>query len=82
MNLAVGGYWPGYPDGSTVFPQQMLIDYVRVNAWNTGGGGGGDQIIGYANKCIDVPGGLARRRQPVATVGLQRYGRPAVDFPR
>jgi len=30
MNLAVGGYWPGYPDGSTQFPQQMIVDYVRV----------------------------------------------------
>jgi beta-glucanase (GH16 family) len=30
LNLAVGGYWPGYPDDTTVFPQQMLIDYVRV----------------------------------------------------
>jgi beta-glucanase (GH16 family) len=30
LNLAVGGYWPGNPDDTTVFPQQMLIDYVRV----------------------------------------------------
>ncbi|NEE08762.1 glycoside hydrolase family 16 protein, partial [Streptomyces sp. SID7499] len=30
LNLAVGGYWPGDPDGSTQFPQQMIIDYVRV----------------------------------------------------
>lgn len=30
FNLAVGGYWPGYPDDSTFFPQQMLVDYVRV----------------------------------------------------
>jgi beta-glucanase (GH16 family) len=30
LNLAVGGYWPGYPDDTTVFPQQMRIDYVRV----------------------------------------------------
>src|SRR5579859_8003357 len=30
LNVAVGGYWPGYPDGTTVFPQQMLVDYVRV----------------------------------------------------
>src|SRR5438128_1713769 len=30
MNLAVGGYWPLYPDASTVFPQTMLVDYVRV----------------------------------------------------
>jgi len=30
LNLAVGGYWPGNPDGTTTFPQQMLVDYVRV----------------------------------------------------
>jgi beta-glucanase (GH16 family) len=30
MNLAVGGGWPGPPDDTTVFPQQMLVDYVRV----------------------------------------------------
>jgi beta-glucanase (GH16 family) len=30
MNVAVGGNWPGYPDATTVFPQQMLVDYVRV----------------------------------------------------
>lgn len=30
LNLAVGGEWPGYPDASTVMPQQMLVDYVRV----------------------------------------------------
>jgi beta-glucanase (GH16 family) len=32
MNLAVGGNWPGNPDGSTVFPVRMEIDYVRVYA--------------------------------------------------
>jgi beta-glucanase (GH16 family) len=32
LNLAVGGDWPGPPDDSTVFPQQMLVDYVRVYA--------------------------------------------------
>lgn len=30
MNVAVGGNWPGNPDGSTVFPVRMEIDYVRV----------------------------------------------------
>jgi beta-glucanase (GH16 family) len=30
LNVAVGGYWPLYPDATTVFPQQMLVDYVRV----------------------------------------------------
>jgi beta-glucanase (GH16 family) len=30
LNLAVGGNWPASPDTSTVFPQRMLVDYVRV----------------------------------------------------
>lgn len=30
MNVAVGGSWPGFPDETTEFPQQMLADYVRV----------------------------------------------------
>jgi beta-glucanase (GH16 family) len=30
FNVAVGGNWPGDPDESTVFPQRMLIDWVRV----------------------------------------------------
>ncbi|MCW3059140.1 MAG: glycoside hydrolase, family 16 [Capsulimonas sp.] len=30
INTAVGGSWPGNPDKTTVFPQKMLIDYVRV----------------------------------------------------
>jgi beta-glucanase (GH16 family) len=30
INNAVGGGWPGNPDATTVFPQKMTIDYVRV----------------------------------------------------
>jgi beta-glucanase (GH16 family) len=30
LNVAVGGNWPGSPDATTVFPQTMLVDYVRV----------------------------------------------------
>ncbi len=30
LNLAVGGPWGGNPDDTTVFPQEMLVDYVRV----------------------------------------------------
>lgn len=30
MNVAVGGYWPGYPDPTSTFPQSLYIDYVRV----------------------------------------------------
>jgi beta-glucanase (GH16 family) len=30
LNVAVGGGWPGNPDSTSVFPQAMLVDYVRV----------------------------------------------------
>ncbi len=35
LNLAVGGNWPGIPDASTVFPAEMVVDYVRVYQQNT-----------------------------------------------
>jgi len=30
LNLAVGGSWPGNPDGTTVFPSELQVDYVRI----------------------------------------------------
>jgi beta-glucanase (GH16 family) len=30
LNFAVGGPWGGKPDDTSVFPQEMLVDYVRV----------------------------------------------------
>jgi hypothetical protein len=30
FNVAVGGNWPGSPDGTTLFPQHMIVDYIRV----------------------------------------------------
>lgn len=35
LNLAVGGNWPGSPDGTTNFPARYQIDYVR--AWTDNG---------------------------------------------
>jgi beta-glucanase (GH16 family) len=32
LDLAVGGSFPGSPDAGTAFPQQMVVDYVRVYA--------------------------------------------------
>ncbi|ATL81267.1 glycoside hydrolase family 16 protein [Streptomyces malaysiensis subsp. malaysiensis] len=55
LNLAVGGYWPGDPDGSTSFPQQLLVDYVRVST--DGGQPAGGAITGVGGKCVDVAGG-------------------------
>jgi beta-glucanase (GH16 family) len=30
INLAVGGNWPGRPNGTTIFPQYLVVDYIRV----------------------------------------------------
>jgi beta-glucanase (GH16 family) len=30
FNVAVGGDWPHAPDGTTQFPQRMVVDYIRV----------------------------------------------------
>jgi beta-glucanase (GH16 family) len=30
LNMAVGGNWPGNPDGTTVFPDTLYVDYVKV----------------------------------------------------
>ena len=31
LNMAVGGVYPGSPNSETVFPQTMLVDYVRIS---------------------------------------------------
>ncbi|WP_405386638.1 family 16 glycosylhydrolase [Streptomyces sp. NBC_01102] len=64
LNLAVGGYWPGDPDGSTVFPQQLLVDYVRVST-DSGQPGGGGPITGIGGKCVDVAGANSANGTPV-----------------
>ncbi|MGV9808461.1 RICIN domain-containing protein [Micromonospora chersina] len=65
MNVAVGGNWPGSPDASTVFPQTMTIDYVRVQAWDSGGSTTGGPITGYGNKCVDVASASTANGTPV-----------------
>lgn len=35
LNMAVGGTWPGSPDGTTVFPATTLVDWVRI--WGVDG---------------------------------------------
>jgi beta-glucanase (GH16 family) len=34
MNLAVGGTFVGSPNQETIFPQTMIVDYVRVYKYN------------------------------------------------
>lgn len=35
-NLAVGGNWPGSPDGTTPFPSFFDVDYIKVWRNNSG----------------------------------------------
>ena len=63
LNLAVGGYWPGDPDGSTQFPNTLTVDYVRVTT--DSGGGGGGQITGLGGKCVDVAAANTANGTPI-----------------
>lgn len=68
LNVAVGGNWPGSPDGSSTYPQQMLVDYVRAFAWTDGGsqpGGATGPITGIAGKCVDVPSANPANGNPI-----------------
>jgi len=67
MNVAVGGLFPGNPDASTVFPQTLTVDYVRVYAFTSGTGtttappttpptNRTGPIVGFGGKCMDVAG--------------------------
>ncbi|MGW8949155.1 ricin-type beta-trefoil lectin domain protein [Streptomyces sp. NPDC055709] len=67
LNLAVGGYWPGDPDGSTVFPQQLVVDHVRVTTSDTGGSGG--TLRGLSGKCLDVAAANTANGTPVQLYG-------------
>ncbi|MFF4851455.1 ricin-type beta-trefoil lectin domain protein [Streptomyces sp. NPDC001194] len=64
LNLAVGGYWPGDPDAGTSFPQQLVVDHVRVTTSDTGTGRTGP-ITGLAGKCVDVAGANPANGTPV-----------------
>ncbi|MEL7145603.1 MAG: family 16 glycosylhydrolase [Bacteroidota bacterium] len=47
LNLAVGGNLPGSPDGSTPFPSQMEVDYVRVYDTNFPTSISGNRLISF-----------------------------------
>ncbi|MGW5281013.1 ricin-type beta-trefoil lectin domain protein [Streptomyces collinus] len=62
LNLAVGGYWPGDPDGSTPLPAQLVVDSVSVT---TSDSATGVPIRGLAGKCADVAGADPANGTPV-----------------
>ncbi|MFN7117727.1 MAG: family 16 glycosylhydrolase, partial [Saprospiraceae bacterium] len=61
LNLAVGGNWPGNPDATTVFPQTLEVDYVRVYNGNfphvTGKRSVANQAQGEVYTLKNVPAG-------------------------
>ncbi|MFE6039551.1 family 16 glycosylhydrolase [Streptomyces sp. NPDC056452] len=71
LNLAVGGNWPGSPDGSTAFPQTMTVDYVRVSTSDGSGGGTGSTgpIKGIGGMCVDVAGASNADGTPIQLHG-------------
>ena len=79
LNVAVGGNWPGPPNATTVFPQRMTVDYVRVYA-PVGGIAANTFVtvdpaenwIGYMN-VFDLPanGGAWRSGNPWPTADLR-----------
>ncbi|WP_432832664.1 family 16 glycosylhydrolase [Dactylosporangium sp. CA-092794] len=86
LNVAVGGTWPGSPDASSTYPQQMVVDYVRVYGYTSDGGGttqppaGGGRITGIGGKCVDV-----QAANPANGTQVQLYdcnGTPAQQWTR
>lgn len=71
FNLAVGGYWPGSPNADTVFPAEMLVDYVRVYQCDSGE----DTGVGCANNINSTveaaaPGGVFTASQTLFDDGI------------
>ncbi|HEX3601275.1 MAG TPA: family 16 glycosylhydrolase [Lacipirellulaceae bacterium] len=70
LNLAVGGDFGGDPNGTTVFPQTMLVDYVRVWHRQTGLAGdyNGDGVVDSADYVV------WRQMQGQSGIGLSADG--------
>ena len=56
LNLAVGGSQPGSPGAATTFPQQMLVDWVRVYQAGPPRAAATGPITGPAGQCAEVDG--------------------------
>jgi MYXO-CTERM domain-containing protein len=79
LNLAIGGTWPGAPDGTTLFPGLYQIDYVRAytrlpdaGVTSTGGvsGAGGATTTGG----VTGNGGVAATGGVTAIAGVTGNG--------
>jgi MYXO-CTERM domain-containing protein len=52
-NLAIGGGWPGAPDGTTPFPANYDVDYIRVYERSAGEDAGADGGVDDASAPSD-----------------------------
>ncbi len=67
LNLAVGGNFPGNPDATSVFPQTLYIDYVRVHTI-------GPEPPRYLGAFSDKPGEIALSWTMASTMDLPVIG--------
>jgi beta-glucanase (GH16 family) len=56
LNVAVGGTQAGNPDAGTAFPQQMLVDWVRVYQPGPPTAPVTGRLTGLAGKCVEGTG--------------------------
>jgi beta-glucanase (GH16 family) len=54
LDISIGGNLPGNPDATTTFPQQMLVDWVRVYQAGPPAAAATGPITGLAGKCIEA----------------------------
>lgn len=84
LNLAVGGNWPGSPNGFTTFPNTFQVDYVRVSQRPPQDAFGGTPPTLPAHieaENYDVGGGsIAYKDNDPENVGNQYRTEEAVDI--
>lgn len=73
MNVAVGGYWPGYPDETTKFPQRMYVDYIRIYEDKNP-----EKIIGEVDDCEYE---VQQKKKELAKITLEKIDNGTFDEP-
>ena len=72
LNMAVGGNWGGWPDGTTMLPQTYVIDYVRhyTRNWPAKGTAAGLPSVWHLsqNPHLNSAAGTTTGAQPVVTL--------------
>jgi beta-glucanase (GH16 family) len=70
LNVAVGGNFPGPPNGSAGFPMEMTVDYVRVYE---------RQQLPYTGAAHDIPGQIEAENYDLAGPGFAYIDNDAVN---